>query len=71
MASTGRDNEQPTTDVDDRLFMMFTRLSSGKKFLLEALRGTRMSDINKFHSEFHEEQQKESWFNIGILVFAF
>ena len=58
-------------DADNRLFTMFSRLSSGEKFLLEALRGTRLSDINQLHLEFHEEQQKESRFNIGILVFAF
>ena len=42
-----------------RLMAMLERLSAGEKFVVEALRAVRLSDISALHDGFHQAQVKE------------
>ena len=42
-----------------RLMAMVEHLSQGEKFIVEALRAVRLSDISALHNGFHEAQVKE------------
>ena len=57
------DLEQP------RVFMTMARLTAGEKYIVEALRGVKMTNaIDELHNHFHDEQVKESWWlTIGTL----
>ena len=45
-----------------RLFMTMARLTAGEKYIVEALRGVKMTNaIDELHNHFHNEQIIESW----------
>ena len=52
-------------DEQPRMFLMLDRLLEGEKFVVEALRGTKLMDIGLLHDAFHHEQLQDETLQLG------